>query len=105
MGQKINPESIRLLINQNYYSNWYTLKKDYSKLAKEDHFARTLVNNFFKKFLYISSINVSRINSLNKSKIERVKLILNSFFPTYSDILNNLKKEIEVNNIIAKQYT
>ena len=42
MGQKINPNSIRLLINPNYYSNWYTSKNNYSKLAKEDYFNQEL---------------------------------------------------------------
>lgn len=36
MGQKVNPISFRLGLNQNWQSRWYATKKDYGKNLKED---------------------------------------------------------------------
>jgi len=105
MGQKINPNSIRLLINPNYSSAWYEDKKNYSQLAKEDHFARTTIKNLFDKFIFISNIKILRINSLNTCKTEKTNLCINLFFPTWKEIINILKLGMESNHIIAKEYT
>jgi len=36
MGQKVNPNGLRLGINKDWDSKWYADKKDYSKLLNND---------------------------------------------------------------------
>ena len=36
MGQKVNPNGLRLGINKTWDSRWYASKKDYAKLLHED---------------------------------------------------------------------
>ncbi|WP_034341400.1 30S ribosomal protein S3 [Deinococcus misasensis] len=43
MGNKINPNGLRLGITKDWNSRWYASKKDYKKLLKEDEVIRALV--------------------------------------------------------------
>ncbi|GGJ50575.1 30S ribosomal protein S3 [Deinococcus roseus] len=44
MGNKINPNGLRLGITKDWNSRWYASKKDYKKLLKEDEIIRALVS-------------------------------------------------------------
>lgn len=91
MGQKINTNLIRLLLNPSYISKWYAKKNDYSLLVKEDNLARFETNNFFKKFLFISKIKILRLKYYNKIKKETIILKINSLFPKWKEILAIIK--------------
>ena len=42
MGQKVNPNSLRVGINKYWQSTWFE-KKDYSNFLKEDHSIRSYI--------------------------------------------------------------
>ena len=42
MGQKVNPNSLRVGINKYWQSTWFE-KKDYSNFLKEDHNIRNYI--------------------------------------------------------------
>ena len=52
MGQKVNPQGLRLGINQGWSAQWYADKKDFGKNLKEDYALR----EFLKKKYYAASI-------------------------------------------------
>lgn len=59
MGQKVNPNGLRIGIIKDWNSEWYADKKDIAKFIKEDEVVRT----FIKKKYYqsaISSIKIER---------------------------------------------
>ena len=59
MGQKVNPNGLRIGIIKDWNSKWYADKKDIAKIIKEDEVVRT----FIKKKYYqsaISSIKIER---------------------------------------------
>lgn len=59
MGQKVNPNGLRMGIIKDWNSKWYADKKDIAKFIKEDEVVRT----FIKKKYYqsaISSIKIER---------------------------------------------
>lgn len=59
MGQKVNPNGLRIGIIKDWSSKWYADKKDIAKFIKEDEVVRT----FIKKKYYqsaISSIKIER---------------------------------------------
>ena len=59
MGQKVNPNGLRIGIIKEWNSKWYADKKDIAKFIKEDEVVRT----FIKKKYYqsaISSIKIER---------------------------------------------
>ena len=59
MGQKVNPNGLRIGIIKDWNSRWYADKKDIAKFIKEDEVVRT----FIKKKYYqsaISSIKIER---------------------------------------------
>jgi small subunit ribosomal protein S3 len=62
MGQKVNPNGIRLGINKTWQSQWFASKKDFAKFLLEDKNIRT----FIKRKYYesnISKINIERTDS------------------------------------------
>lgn len=59
MGQKVNPNGLRIGVIKDWNSKWYADKKDIAKFIKEDEVVRT----FIKKKYYqsaISSIKIER---------------------------------------------
>jgi small subunit ribosomal protein S3 len=108
MGQKIDPRSVRLGINKNWDSIWYSDEKDYVKFSMEDRLAR----QFISKKLEAAGVDTIMIKrSLNKvfveivvarpgvvigrggSGIEDMKKEMNKIFKTDVDL-----KIIEVKN-------
>ena len=58
MGQKVNPNSLRIGINKYWQSTWFE-KKDYSEYLKEDHSIRSFIEKNYS-VAGISSINIER---------------------------------------------
>lgn len=73
MGQKVNPISLRLGINQNWRSRWFANRKDYSKLLNED----IKVRNFVKKKLFYSGVAKIEIERLGN----RLQIIIHTARP------------------------
>jgi small subunit ribosomal protein S3 len=85
VGQKVHPKSFRLITTQKHLSNWYSTKNNYSKLLKEDYFIRVNIENLFEKFLTISSIQISRVDSpISFKNYVNVKIVC--LFPREKDI-------------------
>ena len=59
MGQKVNPNGLRLGINKDWDSKWYANKKDFSKYLNND----VKIRKYFEKD--------SKNNGINKIQIER----------------------------------
>ena len=58
MGQKVNPNSLRIGINKYWQSTWFE-KKDYSELLKEDNSIRSYIEKNYSA-AGISAINIER---------------------------------------------
>jgi len=61
MGQKVNPNGLRLGINKDWDSKWYADKKDFKKFLNND----VKIRKYFEKD--------SKSNGINKIQIERSK--------------------------------
>ena len=123
MGQKVNPNGLRLGINREWNSTWYSSKKDFSKYLKQDieirkYLESVLENNSKKKAKVeiakaddkkvekkgsmdarISSISISRIvNSkiLITIKCQYVGVVLGQDGANIKKIENELAKRIGV---------
>ena len=59
MGQKVNPNGLRLGIIRTWDSKWYASKLEVPNLLHEDLFIRNYVNEFYKK-AYVSKIEIER---------------------------------------------
>ena len=59
MGQKVNPNSLRLGIIRNWSSNWYS-KNDYAKLLRQDFELRKFINENLKQ-AGVSKIVLERV--------------------------------------------
>ena len=60
MGQKVNPNGLRVGIIKGWDSQWYASKKDFGKYIKEDN----VIRNYLKKAYYsaaISKIVIERV--------------------------------------------
>jgi small subunit ribosomal protein S3 len=119
MGQKVNPNSIRVLINKNWLSRWFSEGKDYVDALNEDLQIRRLIESTLNvKNAAISEISIERyakkasitiktarpgiIIGKKGSDIEKVKKKISSI--TNSEINLNIieVKKPETNaNIIA----
>jgi small subunit ribosomal protein S3 len=58
MGQKVNPNGIRLGISKDWNSTWYASSKDYPKYVYQDH----LIRQFLKKKLKDASVSKIQID-------------------------------------------
>lgn len=63
MGQKVNPNGLRIGINRDWSSHWYADKKDYAQCVKED----VEIRSYLEKYLDSIEAGLSRID------IERIK--------------------------------
>lgn len=59
MGQKINPNSLRLGIIRNWNSNWFS-KNEYAKLLRQDYDLRKFLNERLKA-AGISKVTLERL--------------------------------------------
>jgi len=72
MGQKVNPNGMRVGINKGWSSNWLANKKDVASFIKEDNDIRKFISNHYKNHS-ISKVTIDRtaqkvIVSLHTSK-------------------------------------
>ena len=86
MGQKVNPNGIRLGINRTWSSRWYS-KSEYAKLLHED----LKIKNFVEKKLKNASI--SKINIERAAKKLRI-----SIFSSRPGIIIG-KKGVDIENL------
>ncbi|XBQ83990.1 SSU ribosomal protein S3p [Candidatus Phytoplasma solani] len=68
MGQKTNPNGLRLGIIRTWDSQWFVNDKEIPTLIKEDFLIRKLINNFSKKSS-ISQIEIQRLKEKTKNRI------------------------------------
>lgn len=72
MGQKVNPNGMRIGINKGWSSNWLADKKQVATFVKEDHDIREFISNKYKNHS-ISKVTIDRtaqkvVVSLHTSK-------------------------------------
>lgn len=91
MGQKTHPKGFRLVTTQKHLSNWYGNKILYSSLIEEDFFIRTKVNDFFKDYLTISKVEISRITQEEEAK-DHVNITINALFPRAKEMSKKVSK-------------
>lgn len=62
MGQKVNPQAVRVGVISGWSAQWYANKKDFSKMLKQDHDIRTFIKK--KYYTYgISKVVIERSQS------------------------------------------
>lgn len=91
MGQKTHPKGFRLVTTEKHLSEWYSSKKNYSKLIEEDFFIRSTTESMFKEFLSISKIEISRIIEAKNEK-EYVNITIHALFPRAKDMYKKVGK-------------
>ena len=68
MGQKTNPNGLRLGITHTWESKWYANPKDVPALVKEDAVIRDFLNKTYKKAA-VSQIEIERLKGKEKQRI------------------------------------
>lgn len=68
MGQKTNPNGLRLGIIRTWESKWYAGKNDVPALVKEDAKIREFLSTNFKK-AGVSQIEIERVKAKNKERV------------------------------------
>lgn len=56
MGQKTNPNSLRLITNTNWKNIWHIDKQGYNKLFNEDILLNNIIKNYLKKNKFYSNL-------------------------------------------------
>jgi small subunit ribosomal protein S3 len=95
VGQKTNPKAFRLVTTEKHLSQWYTNKVTYPELIKEDFFIREKINEFCKKILTISKIEIDRVNQENTEICNQPKytsIVIYSLFPRDKEISKKINK-------------
>lgn len=64
MGQKVNPVSMRLQVNKDWRSRWFTSKRDYAKFLKDDLTVRKLIQDKFGSRGAINRVEITRTANL-----------------------------------------
>ena len=104
MGQKTNPKGFRLVTTEQHLSNWYSEKLKYPSLIEEDFEIRKKVDEFFKDFLSISKVEITRIHQDLEEK-EYVNITIHSLFPRAKDMYKKVYKYFSETNEGSKQKT
>jgi small subunit ribosomal protein S3 len=91
VGQKTHPKGFRLVTTEKHLSEWYSSKKNYSKLIEEDFFIRSTTESMFKEFLSISKIEISRIIEAKNEK-EYINITIHALFPRAKDMYKKVGK-------------
>lgn len=73
MGQKANPNSIRLILNKEWKSKWFS-QKNFQRLLLEDLILKKTIGEKTNRFDAISNINIERYN-------QQIKIIIYSAKP------------------------
>ena len=96
MGQKTHPKGFRLVTTQKHLSSWYGNKFLYSSLIEEDSFIRLKISDFFKDYLTISKIEISRITQEEEAK-DHVNITINALFPRAKEMSRKVSKYFSEN--------
>lgn len=72
MGQKVNPNGLRIGIIRDWQSKWYASKLEVPALLMEDLKIRAKINEFYKK-AYVSKIEIERTKTKVMITIETAK--------------------------------
>ncbi|HHY96944.1 MAG TPA: 30S ribosomal protein S3 [Acholeplasma sp.] len=112
MGQKTNPNGLRLGIIRTWESKWYANPKDVPMLVKEDALIREYLQNTFKK-AGVAQIEIERIKAKNKDRVTirlhvaKPGIALGKEGATKNEAVSTLeyltKKEIVLNIIEVKR--
>ncbi len=97
MGQKVNPNGLRLGINKGWSSRWFATK-DYPRLIQEDMSIRKIINDQLEN-AGISSIDIERTSEDVKIDVHTSKpgIVIGRKGNTINDIRALLEKEINRN--------
>ena len=71
MGQKVNPNGLRLGVNKDWQSKWYA-EKDYAKLLNNDLKIREFLKEYLKDAA-VSEVVIERKKNRNEIKIHTAK--------------------------------
>lgn len=69
MGQKTNPNGLRLGIIRTWESKWYAAKNEVPALVKEDALIREFLNKTYKK-AGVSQLEIERVKAKGKDKVK-----------------------------------
>ncbi len=97
MGQKINPNGLRIGINKGWKSRWFATK-DYAKLLNEDINIREIINSQLEN-AGISSIEIERTSEEVKVDVFTSKpgIVIGRKGNTINDIRSLIEEEINKN--------
>ena len=71
MGQKVNPNGMRLGINKDWDSKWYASKKDYSKYLLKDVKIREYLEDILKDAA-VAKVQVERNSKRTEITAKRI---------------------------------
>jgi small subunit ribosomal protein S3 len=94
MGKKVNPNSFRSGIFNNYNSNWFNFNlNNYSNLINEDYIIRNLIGTFFKSKFFILDIPI-----INRNLNGELEIIIN-YFNIVKIEKNKLKQKLKLKKL------
>ncbi len=64
MGHKVNPISMRLVVNKDWRSKWFASKTDYTKFLTQDLKVRKLIQDKYQGRASISKVDIERAPNL-----------------------------------------
>ncbi|HUC95417.1 MAG TPA: 30S ribosomal protein S3 [Candidatus Saccharimonadia bacterium] len=73
MGQKVNPISMRLQVNKDWRSRWFSNKRDYSKQLNQDLKVRKLIQDKLGSRASINKVDIERSPNLVTITISTAK--------------------------------
>jgi small subunit ribosomal protein S3 len=73
MGQKVNPISMRLQVNKDWRSKWFTGKKDYTNYLKQDLSVRRHIDTTLGSRAAVNKVDIERSPNLVTVTIQTAK--------------------------------
>jgi small subunit ribosomal protein S3 len=73
MGQKVNPISMRLQVNKDWRSKWFTGKKDYANYLKQDLAVRRHIDKVLGSRAAVNKVDIERSPNLVTVTIQTAK--------------------------------
>jgi len=95
LGQKVNPNGLRIGINRDWESRWYATNKEYAQFIKEDITIRKLINDQIANS-GISKIEIERTSDEVKVDVYTSKpgVVIGKRGTNINDIRDMLQKEV-----------
>ena len=79
MGQKVNPNGMRIGINKGWNSNWIARKEEVATFVKEDNDIRKYISNSFtSRFYFIYKIIIRYWITCYVYKVINITLFINT---------------------------